>query len=54
MKDDQTLRAPITNSWLVNIKNDKNMQDDYSLKFVKPSRLGLLYNCAGRNYKITA
>ena len=52
MKADQTLRAPITNSWLVTIKIDKNMQDDYSLKFIKPSRL--LYNCAGKYYKITA
>ena len=49
MKADQTLRAPITNSWLATIKIDKNMQDDYSLK---PSRL--LYNCAGSYYKITA
>ena len=52
MKANQTLRAPKTNSWLITVNIDKNMQGDDLLEFVKP--IMLLYNCAGRYYEITA
>ena len=39
VKADQTLRAPISDCWLVTINIEKNMQDDDLLEFVKPSRL---------------
>ena len=39
MKADQTLRAPISTSWLVNINIGKNMQDDDLLELVKLGRL---------------
>ena len=54
MKADQTLRAPITTSWLIIVNIKKNMQDDDLSEFVKPIVLLSTVQVGTIKIKITA